>query len=196
MPNSNKANRRRIAAVAAILGLAFMGLLFINTDPVTADRTAASVLQEGQGQTEVTESDLSSAMATSALPSLLKMLSALVVVVLCIYVGIFLLKRTMGRRYAGNRRNSVLEVLETTYVGPKKTVSLIRVADKAVLVGITDGAISVLAELDANQTAEITARENVEKENYSFRRMLSAASQKMRSLSLTRNRAALAGRHE
>jgi len=196
LPNSNKANRRRIAAVAAILGLAFMGLLFINTDPVTADRTAASVLQEGQGQTEVTESDLSSAMATSALPSLLKMLSALVVVVLCIYVGIFLLKRTMGRRYAGNRRNSVLEVLETTYVGPKKTVSLIRVADKAVLVGITDGAISVLAELDANQTAEITARENVEKENYSFRRMLSAASQKMRSLSLTRNRAALAGRHE
>ncbi|MDH4155884.1 MAG: flagellar biosynthetic protein FliO [candidate division Zixibacteria bacterium] len=182
--------------MAAILGLAFMGLLFINTDPVTADRTAASVLQEGQGQTEVTESDLSSAMATSALPSLLKMLSALVVVVLCIYVGIFLLKRTMGRRYAGNRRNSVLEVLETTYVGPKKTVSLIRVADKAVLVGITDGAISVLAELDANQTAEITARENVEKENYSFRRMLSAASQKMRSLSLTRNRAALAGRHE
>lgn len=182
--------------MAAILGLALLGLLFINTDPVTADRTAVPVLQENQAQATATEDNLTSAMATSAVPSLLKMFSALVVVVLCIYAGIFLLKRTMGRRYTGNRQNSVLEVLETTYVGPKKTVSLIRVADKAVLVGITDGAISVLAELDADQTAEITARENVERESYSFIKMLSAASQKMRSLSPARNRAALAGRPE
>ena len=196
MPKNNKANRRRIVAVAAIVGLALLGLLFINTDPVTADRTTASVLQETQGQAGATEGDLTSAMTSSDIPSLLKMLSALVVVVLCIYAGIFLLKRTMGRRYAGNRETSVLEVLETTYVGPRKMVSLIRVADRAVLVGITEGAISVLAELDAEKTAEITARENVEREDYSFRKMLNAASQKMRSLSPTRNRAALAGRPE
>ncbi|MEE8423643.1 MAG: flagellar biosynthetic protein FliO, partial [Thermodesulfobacteriota bacterium] len=41
----------------------------------------------------------------------------------------------IGKKYAGNKTNNILEILETTHLGPKKSLSLVRVADKSVLVG-------------------------------------------------------------
>ncbi|MEA2031773.1 MAG: flagellar biosynthetic protein FliO [candidate division Zixibacteria bacterium] len=152
---NNKPKRRSIITVVVIIAVAIVGLLAINTDPVTADRGVNQVDTEDSGMKYET-------FASSALPALLRMVSALVVVIACIYGAILLLKRLMGRNYRGSGQLRALEVLETTSIAPKKTVSLIRVADKSVLVGVTENGMSVLTELSSDQTAKVMIPEERE----------------------------------
>ena len=119
---------------------------------------------------------------SDVLGALLKMLSALVIVIALVYVGLHLLRRTMGKRYAGSSMDA-LEVLQTTYVGQHKAISLVRVADRSVLVGVTDNQISPITELSAEETARI--RESVETAGDtttdSFARLLTTAGEKLKA---------------
>ncbi len=184
MTNS-KANKRLYIAVAIIVGVAVIGLFFINTGratadvakPVTTTPDASGSGQIGLGQTVV--------------PSLLKMASALIIVVFCIYGSVFLLKKGFGRKLSHNRRNSALELLETTYVGPKKSISLVRVADRSVLVGVTDNQISVLTELDAEATQAVLVCDGEEEQPAKFKDLLTTASQKVREFTVKGKKAAI-----
>ena len=131
MEKTLKIKRRRQLSVIIIVIVALVGVLTINTDRATAvraDETATEAVAPA-GNTSTPASEEGTGFYSSAMPSLFKLISALIVVVVCIYVGVFLLKRLMGKKYSGNSSNSVLEVLETTYVAPKKSVSLLRVAE-------------------------------------------------------------------
>lgn len=152
----NSMSKRGWITVALILATAFAGLVMINVGPVTADNN--EVKSEAVSKVDVPITGLTGSLSTTVLPSMGKMISALVIVLACIYLGLALLKRLMGKGRTKSQGGDLLEVLETTYVAPKKIVSLIRVADKSVLIGVTDNQITVLTELDAVQTAEILVR--------------------------------------
>ena len=189
---NSKQNRSRFIAVAVICGIALVGLFFVNTDRVTAVKASQTVenVQTNTGDTD--DKPLSSPITRSYVPSLVKMISALVVVVICVYVVLYLLRKLMGRRYSGNRKNNILEILETTYIAPKKTVSLIRVADKAVLVGISESGISTLTEFDPDDTAAIMTKVNIEgKEIDNFKKVYESETRKIKSFGLKKNRTAL-----
>ena len=181
-----------IVTVTIIVAAAFIGLFLINVDRVSADKTSTlGILTESASDNPNNEQAQNSPFESGSLAlSTIKMISALVVVVVCIYLGIFLLKKAMGRHHGINGKNNVLQVLETTYVGPKKTVSLIRVADRSVLVGVTDNQISVLTELDADETAAITS-EKVVSENEGFNLIFKSAVERIKKLSPKRDRAVL-----
>ena len=74
-------------------------------------------------------------------------------------------------------------MLQTTYVGQHKAISLVRIADRSVLVGVTDNQISPITELSAEETAQI--RESVESGGEtatdSFARLLSTAGEKLKA---------------
>ena len=116
--------------------------------------------------------------------SLAKLLTALVVVVAGIYGFLYILKRMMGSKLSGNRDEKIIEVLETTYVAQKKSVSLIRYADRAVLVGVADSGINVLAELDNEQTAKILSEYAAEKPSTGFAGVMNDAKNKLASLNI------------
>jgi len=188
--NSNR-NRRSPVLVGGVLLLAIVGLLLIGPGSGQSDRLTPSGSPE---QTSVTGDENGQPQPTytnTVLPSLLRMGAALVLVIACIYAGLYALKRLMSGRRSGDRRTGALEVLETTFVAPKRTVSLVRVADKSVLIGVTDSRISVLTELDARQTAQIMAVQTNRKESDSFKKLLTAASDRVRRIGLGRSRAAL-----
>lgn len=192
MERNKKQNRRMIITVAVIVAAAFTGLFMINVDRVAADKTTAigSLSQpaaDGQNTEPVGKSLYNGG---SLALSTFKMISALVVVLVCIYLGVYFLKKLMGRRSAANGRNNLLQVLESAYVGPKKTVSLVRVADRSVLIGVTDNQISILTELDAEETLAITAA-TVENESEGFNRLLKTACDRFKKLHPKRNRAVL-----
>lgn len=172
---NSRHNKRILVAGGIVLAVALSGLLFIDTGPAIAD---GSLLESGSS---VAAENGLIANESSALPSILKMVSALVVVVFCIYGSLFLLKRLMGRRVTGNGPASALEVLETTWVAPKKSVSLIRVADRSVLVGITEQQISHLTELDAEQTAALLAQQKEAHVDPDFDSFLKSASKKIKN---------------
>jgi flagellar protein FliO/FliZ len=117
---------------------------------------------------------------SEAAVSLIKMLVALAVVIVCIYVGVFLLKKLMVKHRNGRSGNSLLEVIETAHLDPKKSLSLVRVADKAVLIGVTENQISVLTELDAVRTQAMIQQTIQQQSDDGFMSMLKSATDKFR----------------
>ena len=183
MKNTNIKRRSQLWTLGIII-ISLLGILVINTDRVTADNQQKDIAVVNE--TEATQENVLSGYSSSIFPSMLKLVSALALVIACIYVALFLFKKLMGNKVSGNRKNNIMEVLETTYVGPKKTVSLIRVADKSVLVGTTESNISILTELDEEKTSSILKGMKTESEKENFKNLFQTASDKIKELSLKR----------
>jgi flagellar biosynthetic protein FliO len=183
--------RRVLLGAAVIIAVALIGLLAIDTNRAEADKHFQDqTLVESPGSKPDTVPS-EQPFLTSAFPSLLKMIGALLFVLVCIYGVLYLLKQTMGKRYSGGGRGDLLEVVTTLGIAPKKTVSLIRVADRSVLVGITDSQISVLAEFDAPQTSQIVAALPHQGGQDRFTELLRSASQKIKGMAVKKTQPAL-----
>lgn len=88
-----------------------------------------------------------SSLIQESVPSLARILAALLIIIIVIYVGVFLLRRMSGNRL-GSGRGRTIQVIEQTYLAPKKSVCLLKLADRAVLIGVTDASITMLTELE------------------------------------------------
>ncbi len=153
MPKDKLFKKGSAITVLVIIALAFCGLLFINSNEVTAENNSQILESLSKDKGNI----LPGKEGSSSYSAVLKMISALVIVIACIYLSMLLIKKGLGKKFSSNKEINVLEVLETTYLAPKKSVSLLRVADKSVLIGITDNQISVLTELGVEETAKLTA---------------------------------------
>lgn len=167
-----------------MLAIALCGLVLVATqNSGVSAQTAAKAMAEKSSQPA--ERGVSTPEIGSAYGSLVKMIVALVVVIACIYGGMYLLGRVMGKRGKGAVAGRNLELIESTYVGPKKTVSLLRVGEKAVLVGVTDNGISMLTELDKTDTASLLAAQEAPGEE-PFGKFLKSAYDKVTQLRRTK----------
>ena len=187
MAPNNKQKRSRLTIII-VLAAALAGVLLLsvgrNSDhAVVFAQTVQAPLQTAPTDTISTSATPAYEPMTGkseAAASLIKMLVALAVVVVCIYVGIFLLKKLMAKRHTGRSGSSLLEVIETAYIDPKKSLSLVRVADKSVLIGVTDNQISVLTELDPQHTQTMIQQSLQQRPDDGFMSMLRSASDKIR----------------
>lgn len=180
---TNSMGKRSMITVAVMIVMAVIGMIVINLDRVEADDI-------GLFKKEATDvsSAATSYQSPTLLPSLYRIGGALALVIACIYAGIFLLKKVTGQRYSPGHKGSLMEVVETLSIAPKKTLSLIRVVDRTVLIGVTDEHISVLSELDEEETKVIKATLQSDEEPEKFGNMLRLASSKLVSLTGRRNR--------
>jgi flagellar biosynthetic protein FliO len=118
--------------------------------------------------------------------SMVKLVGALAVVVVGIYGFLYILRRMMGGKLSANRTSRLIEVLETTFVAQKKSVSLVRFGDRAVLIGISEGNMTALAELGSEETTKIMAASAVEKPAPGFKNILHDAREKWLNLGIKR----------
>ncbi len=116
---------------------------------------------------------------------LLKLVAALVVVVVAIYGFLYVLKRMMGPRFSGNRKSRVIDVMETVYIAQKRSISLVRFHDRAILVGVSDNNIQPLAQLDSEETAKVLAAYNEAKPAPGFKNILGDAREKLKAWNMT-----------
>jgi flagellar biosynthetic protein FliO len=158
-----------------ILMLAIVSLFFLSPESGIADQAglndqaAPNVAYKGR--------------EFSVAGSIVKMVAALALVVAAIYGGVYLLRKIMGPKYSRNGQSDILEVVETAHIGPRKSVSLVRVGGKSVLIGTTDSHIAVLTELDDAQTETALAAKHVETEGpLPFGAILEGAVRKVRTL--------------
>jgi flagellar biosynthetic protein FliO len=121
---------------------------------------------------------------------LLKLVGALILVIGGIYGFLYVLKKMMGTKLSSNKEHRLLEVLETTYIAQKKSVSLIRVADRAVLVGVTEGSITPLAELGNDETSKILNEFAAEKAPSGFKNILGEAKERFKTLNMRKTKPA------
>ncbi len=77
----------------------------------------------------------------------IKMIAALGTVLAMIFILLYGLRRLSGQRL-GNARGKRIEVVESHYLGVKKTISLVRVPGKVLVLGIAGDRINLLDRLD------------------------------------------------
>ena len=200
MPRNKPNNRRVFIAVIIIAILALAGVTMIKVDPARADRalatsspasTRAPELSSDVGSANVNAEGNAAPAKPSVAAAVTKMISALALVIVAVYGGLYLLRRLMGRRYGGAHGINTLEVLQTTYVGQHKAISLVKVGKRSVLVGVTDNQISTLTELDAEETDEILGQSAPAATGESFSRVFSSAAEKLKMIGLKKKQAAL-----
>ena len=110
----------------------------------TQAESPAAVSQESETGEQSAEIP---SLTESVLPSLSRIGISLVIIVAIIYLTVFLLRKLSGNRLGG-RKGTAIQIIEQTYLAPKKSVCLLKLADRAVLVGITDTNINLLTELE------------------------------------------------
>lgn len=87
-------------------------------------------------------------LTDSVLPSLTKIGLSLLLVIVVIYGTIYLMRKLSGNRLAGAGSKKLVQLIEQTYLAPKKSVCLVKLADRAVLLGMTDTQINFLTEIE------------------------------------------------
>ena len=172
-------NRSAIGATLIVV-VALIGLIFVKTDYVSADRASLQTSQSIDNVYSPTSGESGSGM--SVLPSLIRIISALVIVVVCIYGGIYLLKKLMSKRNGRSAAYGNLEVIETIHIAPRKSVTLLRVGEKSVLVGTTENNMSLLSEQDEIETGKLLEQTEQEAPTISFGEMLNTAVAKVKEV--------------
>ena len=146
-------------------------------------------LSQSSGLTETsgTQNDMSPFVDGGSMTGpLLKLVFALGVVIAAIYGFLYLLRKMMGQKHSGNRSNQLIEVIETTYIAQKRSVSVIRFYNKAILVGICDGSIQRLGELSTEETAAVLSEKAEMCGAGKFAGVLSEAKTRLKSWNVAR----------
>ena len=94
-------------------------------------------------------------MDMTAMPSttsmVVRMILSLAAVLLLIWAAVHVLQRLSGTK-VNSGTTSHIQVLDRTYLAPKKAVYVLKIGTRSLAVGVTDNQITPLAELDAEET--------------------------------------------
>jgi flagellar biogenesis protein FliO len=115
----------------------------------------------------------------SVFPGFMKITLALMAVIAGIYLTLTLLKKAMGRKVSSGGRGSAIQVIETCYLAPKRSISLVRIGSRGALLSVSDNSIATLLELNPEETREIVEMVNTGADAPDFRQTLSKARQKI-----------------
>lgn len=141
----------------------------------TAKASGKSYLSGAQVSTESVVAPL----ADGLFPSVAKVIFVLLGVIVAIYLTLSFLKKVMGRRATSGGRGDVIEVIETCYLAPKQSISLVRIGERGVLLGITEKGINSLIELPAEEILTTQKQIRMKDGSLTFKDALGKARQKI-----------------
>jgi len=146
---------------------------------MVAQETTTPAVAQNQGETPPSQEGEEFTSVTGMLaPSLLRIAGSLVVIVVFIYGAVFVLRKLSGNRVGGSGRDKTVRLVEQTYLAPKKSVCLLKMADRAVLVGVTDSRISMLTEMEWEALPKKT-QQLADTQNGGFQNLLGEAATRL-----------------
>lgn len=179
-------NKNRKIIILTLLALVvFVAVLnFAGARRLAAVDTGGNTISPipASGSADTTTMALKKSDDGSIIWTLVKLVGALILVIAGIYGFLYLLRKMMGSRLSSNRSHRMIEVLETSFIAQKKSVSLVRFAERAVLIGITDNTMTSLAELSSDETAKLISEIKNERTGAGFKGILNSAREKYRTL--------------
>jgi len=101
------------------------------------------------------------------IPTAIKMLTALGVVLGGMLVVYYFAKRIL-KRQVGNSKGKMIRVLESSYIGVKKNISLVEIPGAILVLGITNDNISLLSKIESQEIIDGNKKVEKEKELLSF----------------------------
>lgn len=87
------------------------------------------------------------------MPSMGRLAGALVVVLCLVWVIMWIARRMLKGRYPG-RRVADIRVLDRVHLAPRRSIELVAVKNRILVLGVTDHSISMLTELTGEEYAE------------------------------------------
>lgn len=75
-----------------------------------------------------------------------KLIGGVALVLLLIWAGAYLYLRLGGRRNGGEK--GLIRVVDSTYIGPRKVITVVDVAGEYVVLGLTKDGITYLTKVD------------------------------------------------
>ncbi len=90
---------------------------------------------------------------------ILKTVGVLACIVGLMFIVVWLLKKLVPGVVRGPIQRVELGVVAQLSVGSRQRVAVIRVADRTLVIGVTEGSITTLAELETRQTAPAAQKE-------------------------------------
>ncbi len=77
-------------------------------------------------------------------------------VILFLVVGtVWVLKKILGFKHLAGISGKTIRILEIHYFDPKKAIALVKVLDRAFIIGFSDASISTLGELTPEESARV-----------------------------------------
>ena len=119
------------------------------------------------------------------IPTAIKMLTALGVVLGGILLVYYFAKRIL-KRQVGNSKGKMIRVLESSYIGVKKNISLVEIPGAILVLGITNDNISLLSKIENQETIDGYKKVENKKELLSFSDRLHQISSKLKGMKSVR----------
>lgn len=157
-----------------------LGAVWLITALTTATTASAQLLAQADTASALTD------LATESLWSSVGRLAiALIVVVALIWGTLWLAKRAMSGRLMG-KSESPVRILERCHLAPKRSVDVVSVGNRILVLGVTEHSIGLLTELNPGDLPENKSFASTLKQKTSpearYREALSQARQKLNEL--------------
>ena len=120
-------------------------LTSIKSDSLTA--VQSKIKTKDYINSEISEMPGFSGMITKGIFSLL-------IVVVLIFGFVYILRRFVYNRGGTNLSNGLIKIINTTFIAPKKSIHLIKIMDRILVVGITENHMQTLAEFSGGEIPE------------------------------------------
>lgn len=137
-------NRRTVTVIAVAAGC-FLVLSLVSASVMSKQPAAAD------GATAHADSGIAGVAGRT--------IGAVALVLGLLYGAMYAAKAISRRQGVGGVRGGAVSVLHRTHIAPKKSIYVIRVGKKTMVVGVTDVQISHLADLAEEDVAGLTAEE-------------------------------------
>ncbi|GAB4317183.1 MAG: hypothetical protein Kow0074_05630 [Candidatus Zixiibacteriota bacterium] len=161
--------------IIVCLGMAWMISALIAASPASAQLVAQSD----------TASSLTGLASESLWSSIGRLAIALIVVVALIWGTLWLAKRFMSGRLIG-KGESPVRILERCHLAPKRSIDVVSVGNRVLVLGVTEHTIGLLTELQPGDLPESKSFAGTLKQKTSpearYREALSQARQKLNEL--------------
>ena len=102
---------------------------------------------------------------TNPITLFLKMFGFIIVIGLILYLGLRAYKTFASGNGMGGRHSAPIKILSSSIIGPKKSLCLVDALDHLLLLGVTDGQISVLLQIPATELNEEMKKSLLRKNN-------------------------------
>ena len=136
----------RITVFAVIFILSISGM-------VNKSSSQFGVGSEVFNENEIKSDSLSTAYVNPEITELpnftdmiLKSIFSLSVVIVLIIGFVMFIKKFVYNRSGSNISNGLIQVINTTYIAPKKSIHLVKIMDRILVIGITENQMQTLAE--------------------------------------------------
>jgi flagellar protein FliO/FliZ len=117
--------------------------------------------------------------------SLLKMVSALAVVLGIMLAALWFVRKLMKKAGTGVDDGQAIRILSTRYLGPKSSIMLVDVLGSVIVVGVTGSQISMLTTItDEDSLERMKSSQAVEPESPAFLDQITLYKRKLKTLSL------------